>query len=218
MIPYLLVVSRFNEKLEWLKQEPFSKFPVLIYNKGDDQFYRPPNSWVVQLANVGRESHSYLYHILFHYNHHAKVTIFLPGSMDKDYKMSRALRMIEEIRRNHCAVFLGEKYENNAFYSFQLEEWTSTSQENHEKNPESTLAPARIRPFGKWYDSTFSTPLRYFSYYGIFSVDRSDILQRPRLFYKNLLKELAFSSNPEVGHYIERSWASVLLLKETKVL
>jgi len=103
-----MVVSRFNETLEWLKDPRFGGFPVLIYNKGNDHFYRPPDSRVIQLANVGRESHTYVYHVLFHPL--AKVTLFLPGSLEKDYKSNRAIRMIEEIRRHRCAV-LGEPYQ-----------------------------------------------------------------------------------------------------------
>ena len=34
----VIVVSRYNEKLDWLKDEPFNKYSVIIYNKGNDEF------------------------------------------------------------------------------------------------------------------------------------------------------------------------------------
>ena len=62
-----LVVSRYNEDLEWLKEEPFNKYRVICYNKGkNDDFYKPPNMRIVNLENVGREGHTYIYHILYH--------------------------------------------------------------------------------------------------------------------------------------------------------
>ena len=39
-----IVVSRYAENLNWLKEEPFNKYTVICYNKGDDDnFYKPPN-------------------------------------------------------------------------------------------------------------------------------------------------------------------------------
>jgi hypothetical protein len=47
------------------------------------------------------------------------------------------------------------------------------------------------------------------SYCGIFSVDKRDILQHSVEYYKKLITQLSNSSNPEVGHYFERSWCAV---------
>jgi hypothetical protein len=50
-----LVISRYNEDLEWLKEEPFNKYPSICYNKGKNlDFYRPKNMKVVNIENVGR--------------------------------------------------------------------------------------------------------------------------------------------------------------------
>ena len=34
-----LVVSRYNEDLEWLKDEPFNQYPCVVYNKGSNEEY-----------------------------------------------------------------------------------------------------------------------------------------------------------------------------------
>ena len=34
-----IVVSRYNESLEWLNDEPFVKYPVICYNKGVNDHY-----------------------------------------------------------------------------------------------------------------------------------------------------------------------------------
>ena len=62
----VIVVSRYNENLEWLKEFPFNLYPVIIYNKGtNDEFYKPDNLIkIVNIENVGRCDHTYLYHIV----------------------------------------------------------------------------------------------------------------------------------------------------------
>ena len=72
-----LVVSRYNENLEWLKEEPFHKYPVICYNKGpNDDFYKPEGMKVVNVENVGRCDHTYIYHIVKNYDSLAQHTMF----------------------------------------------------------------------------------------------------------------------------------------------
>ena len=40
-------------------------------------------------------------------------------------------------------------------------------------------------------------------------VSRNDIRQHPKKYYQNFLDELSKSPNPEVGHYVERSWCAI---------
>lgn len=68
---YQIVVARYNEDISWTsKYQP----NVIIYNKGN---YLPKS---ISLPNVGRESHTYLYHIVNNYNNLADRTIFFQGS------------------------------------------------------------------------------------------------------------------------------------------
>ena len=31
-----LVIARYNEDLNWLNEEPFNKYPYIVYNKGNN--------------------------------------------------------------------------------------------------------------------------------------------------------------------------------------
>ena len=68
-----IVVARYNEDLKWL--EPYSSITT-IYNKGSESEYAT-NS--INIPNVGRESHTYLYHIINNYENLADRTIFFQG-------------------------------------------------------------------------------------------------------------------------------------------
>ena len=64
------IIARYNENISWTNQ--FDN--KIIYNKGNTL----ENS--IQLPNVGREAHTYLYHIINNYNNLAEFTCFLQGN------------------------------------------------------------------------------------------------------------------------------------------
>jgi len=211
-----IIISRYNEDLEWLKEEPFNQYPVIVYNKGPNQdFYHAPNiTQIIPVKNVGRCDHTYLYHIIENYDNLADITIFLPGSTQIDYKMIKARLQITECLKHNNTVFVNCNYHENGvhkeLYDFQLDDWISTDNTNKILKTEEKLLPAEIRPFGKWYETKFpNIHVKYVSYTGILGISKKHILQHPKSYYENLIRELSTHSNPEVGHYFERSWAAI---------
>jgi hypothetical protein len=214
----LIVIARYNEKLKWLSDKPFSNHNVLVYNKGvNEDFY--PVKHVVRLDNVGREGHSYLYHIVNHYDDLTDIIIFLPGSVNMSHKIEKSKMMLQKIEETKKAVFPAFSVNKSELYDFKLDEYMASSPENNSINNESTLELARIRPFGQWFQSKFGDyDLTRLSYGGVLSVSKKDVLQHPKSFYEKLLEELSHSSNPEVGHYVERSWQAIFSMKDTLIL
>jgi hypothetical protein len=211
-----IVVSRYNEDLQWLKNKKF-RYPTTIYNKGNNEnFYKPKGSKVVKLQNVGRESHSYLYHIINNYNHLPHLTIFLPGSADDSRKNEWVNKVIKSLEKNIATTFPAEEHGDvkQKFYNFQLDNWQSTHELNIKANTEKKLFPSKIRPFGKWYEANFDKNVNYSGYGGIFAVSDSHIKQYSKEYYEKLIKQLEVSSNPEVGHYFERAWVAVFGVTE----
>jgi hypothetical protein len=79
-----LVIARYNEKLDWLKDYSSYKFNrVFLYNKGESnvelpESFRPLEPLIYEkLPNVGRCDHTYIHHIIKHYNNLGDVTIFI---------------------------------------------------------------------------------------------------------------------------------------------
>ena len=105
-------------------------------------------------------------------------------------------------------------FKNNVYtdvYDFILDEWAATNPQNKTINPESKLQKCPIRPFGKWYEKNFDTniTINVLVWYGIFAVAREHIIQHPIERYENLIKYVDSHSNPEAGHYMERSWGAI---------
>jgi hypothetical protein len=75
-----LVVSRYNEDLTWTHHDIFSNFKIYVYDKsGRNQLIFIKNSTIEFLPNVGREIHSYIYHIIKYYNSLEDMTYLCQG-------------------------------------------------------------------------------------------------------------------------------------------
>lgn len=210
-----IVVSRYNEDLNWLNNTEFFKHPVICYNKGkNENFTKSKNiKKIVNYKNVGRCDHTYLYHIVTNFEVLPDVTIFLPGSLNIPFKMKIAKRLLYEVERRNTSVFIGYFFPEGVFEefkNFELNDWKATDLENRKENPESVLKKSEFRPFSKWYQKHFKNiHVKYTSFFGILSVSRGHIIQHPKSYYEKLLEELDNHSNPEVGHYFERAWGAV---------
>ena len=208
-----IIVSRYNEDLNWINEYPFNLFQYIVYNKGNnDNFNKNNIKQIINLPNVGRESHSYLYHIVNNYeNNLANINVFLPGSLDLIHKKNKSIKLLNLIinSKYNNAFFIGEHKKSiyNFFKDFKLEYWNTNHYKNKELNNNFSLELAKLRPYGLWYKYFFGNKLsHWYTYYGIFSIHKNDILQSNIEIYKKLLLVLSYSANPECGHYMERSW------------
>jgi hypothetical protein len=87
-----LVVAHYREDLGWLAQIQGYVGHVYLYCKDPDQCTKglplsleAQKVTVVHLPNVGREAHTFLYHILTHYEHLAHRTVFTMSSFQGNY-------------------------------------------------------------------------------------------------------------------------------------
>jgi len=210
-----IVVARYNESLTWLNEYPFNQFEYIVYNKGDnDNFVKTNVKEIVRLPNVGRCDHTYLYHIVANYDKLSNIVVFFPGSVNMQNKLPKAHKILNNIiASNYEKAFFVGSYHNsikNDLYHFSLDSYKCSYSENANKNRESHLYKCRLRPFGNWYNFFFGdTQAHWVTYGGVFCVDRRDIIQHPVGRYENLRNIVRVHSNPEAGHYIERSWGAI---------
>jgi hypothetical protein len=220
-----IVIARYNEDLNWLKESPFNEFKYIVYNKGiNSNFEKSGVTKIITLPNVGRCDHTYLYHIINNYNSLANITVFFPGSINMVNKKAKAIEILNRIKKNNFnkAIFIGE-YTNDLkkkFNDFKLDNWQSSDLNNANLYKDSKLNPSIIRPFGNWFKLHFGKQIiNYYTINSIFSIEKRDIMKFKINKYIFLLKQLETHANPEVGHYIERSWGAIFYpLIFTKIL
>jgi len=177
-----VIISRYNENLSWTLEHPFNKFQYIVYNKGDnDDFVKTNVKKIIKLDNLGKNDHTYLYHIIENYNNLSNITVFFPGSLNIENKKNKGVRILNRIIKSNYkkAYFLGH-YQNNvceSFRNFQLDYWQTSDSSNLLKCQETQLKICRLRPYYLWYNYFFGKiKAKWSTWWGIFSIDKRDIL------------------------------------------
>jgi hypothetical protein len=208
-----IIISRYNEGLNWTKESPFNKFRYIVYNKGpNENFCKEFVDKIITLDNVGRCDHTYLHHVIENYDNLSDIQVFLPGSTGDQPKKCKAICILSKIiESGDKSAYFKCEHKNKAInMNFRLQNYVSANKQNRSINGETKLLLSTLRPLGLWFRHHFGdVDISNISYKGVFSIDKRDILQKPKSFYEKIIKDVSSHSNPEAGHYIERSWAAI---------
>lgn len=212
-----IVVARYEEDLQWL-------FPsgkrAIIYNKGKalDAETAAKFKAVVELPNVGREAHTYLYHIVNKWDTLAKVTIFVQGRINDHCPIVYRHRLDSYVRelgrqaslygvsKNACAHRKGlmsaiPEFKMSTFYPYIQDTgltygvWLEAHVLRHLVPKTSTCIPVPSFPQHlKWYIGA------------VFAAERVAIKKTSKFIYEGLLEDLSGARDPESAYFMERTW------------
>lgn len=151
--------------------------------------YTPPK--IIEMPNLGREGHTYAYHIIKNYNNLDDYTIFLQGDpFDHTPNLNKILSKllnnnIDFLYKNLSSKIWGCQLTKDQFRK-DLKIKQVYSDLYNLKNPKNFLFK-----FGAGAQ---------------FCVSKELIVKNNLLFYKKILNYLDKECNPVVGHVIERLW------------
>ena len=203
-LAYELVVSHFNENLDWLK--PFAKEAGHVYHKGPAgeppfEIYKWEN-----VPNVGREAHTYLYHILKNYDHLADVTVFLQGHgsyVDRAWCFAQPMDFVTNAKKNNFCKRDGRFGGWGRIHHFG--KWLAALNAGRMRRAKLTV--------GDFYKAVFGTAhpaLVPVCFAGCFAATRDNLRRHPTSFYQKAISFLSDHSDPEEAHYMERLWATII--------
>ncbi len=143
----------------------------------------------------------------------ADITIFLPASCMNDVKIEHTTKIFQRVSDTNNTVLAGQwivPSVRGRLGPFMIKKWKGTDSTNAGALPTVHVLPATRRPYSNWYDHFFGNiTVHIVCYYSMFAVSTNHIKHRTVDYYKDLLAEVHVSSNPETGHFMERSWAAV---------
>lgn len=201
-----LVVARYTDNLQWITEPPFSSHPYIVYNKGPNESFIKTSMLqkIVSLPNVGRDMHTFLYHIINNYDTLADNTVFLLDTLFRADRLVRAKAMVQAVEQTHSSVF---GYRGGNFNMNQLD-WIYNFKIGDD-DPNFKLA--EVRPFGKWFEHMFTNGEQNMciSWNCLISITREDIIKKPKSYYERLIKEVDDHDTPEAVHYLERALYAV---------
>lgn len=193
-----LIIAQYNEDVSWitnLDNRYIQKIYLYTKDINNTNFVDSKNipSTRKYLPNIGREPHTYLYHIINNYDNLADINIFVQGSPRIKFELLNKEQDINQIINTNLGsydeIYL-DKY--NKIFSWKGQVLDTIKED-----------------FFEWYNLYINkTPIIaphkiYFE--ANFIVSKKAILSRDIEYYKTLLNQLQ-SNNTEVGHFLERSW------------
>jgi hypothetical protein len=229
-----IVVAYYNVSLDWLfeilKNMPRNMYRVFIYSKKNSieiQMYDKYIHKLIDLKNIGRCDHTYIYHIIDNYDAQlSDTTLFIKDSAlrhDNDANMDSRQWVIENIYNSfkNTLFFEGIGLKQNEFnlYNWIIDEYIQQHDQNNNKDPFIT-APKFLRPIQNWAknvldDENFDiSEIKTICYYGIFFFKSENIKLRPFKTWIRAGISLSLGPNLEIGHYMERFWYYFLTNKD----
>lgn len=169
---------------------------------------------VISFQNIGRESYTFLHHLVARYDTLADITVFLQGSVDggKRPHMTMSVTIMRnralEAARDGFTTF-GTQHNYKIFKSWSGLDWKQ-DQDCVDWLAEQTGAflHANCTPSQFWVEAFgYDPPAEIvFAEGALFAVHATTIHRRPLSFYRKMLHtfEELDHVNPEIGHFMER--------------
>jgi hypothetical protein len=183
-----LVISCTAEDLHWALEWPHK---VTVYTKGKD--VDGPAHWnAVRLDSIGREAHTYLFHILNRWDSLAELTIFCTGE------------------KTLVANYINTEVDNLKIGTSitSVKDWDDGGRLIHEPFP-ADMKRAEF-PFVHWFDRLFELDVNEMPGVrcctGAMAVPRWRIKARCKRVYEHLMETMPPHPYPEEVHYLQRAW------------
>ena len=256
-----LVVSRFSGNLSWVPGlvELMGVTEVTIYckvrpSRAAAEFSRgraaltPPRRQNAEappaavpcthvLPNVGNEGHTYLHHIVLHWETLPELLLLLPDTVEYGDKLKTWRRLKRSLAAHGGAIYYADDFTpvsglrfvanwfNERFYGVNFpcrdhrRGGTDCVYFGHTDgvNPTGSLTPAQPSDWIEWLDAHLEGTRRFqiarcgWGNRGMVVVSRAAIRGHSKQFYANLVSQLERDVFPMAGMFVERLWRRMFL-------
>lgn len=192
-----IVVACYCENIDWIPLE--WKNMLYLYEKGFATESSPlvPHSKIINLPNVGRESHTYLTHIINNYEHLDDIIYFTQAN-----PFDHAPHFITSV---NCNIALCKPFMMLGNIVLRIRDHNVSAYEQNFPG----IQAGFDRTFTTLFCENRHDPLIRFTAGAIFAVHKPIILRRDKVFYERARELLKHSVNPIEGYAFERLWALI---------
>jgi len=196
-----IVVALYKEDVSWIRNL-CDKYSITVYNKSDtyphciDDLIKKNKINYITLKNLGKESHTYFYHILKNYDNLPN-KIFFTQANPFDHIIKK------QIASNEFFYGLIEDFDKNQSqfkgYGAKHYLWITG------------IGESKIKACKKLYTTLFTNKFEDWTFRnaGIFGVTKEEILMRSKEFYLRCFESLNKEWNPPEGYAFERLWSCI---------
>jgi hypothetical protein len=198
-----LVIARYREDVSWVAR---AGYPAIIYDKSGEGL---PGA--VPLPNIGREAHTYLTHIVRHYETLDGLTVFLQGD-PFDHLSQQGGTAADLVSMIETYAAKGRPFGGFAWFKLECDGLGRPHDLRKPENEGRWPGWGRDIPVAKTFAKLFEGPVpeRFVArgVTGNFAVSAERIRTRPKAFYEYALSlvEADPQDRSNTGHAFERLW------------
>jgi len=213
----VIVLTRYNENIDWLRYIINFVDHIFIYNKGENEnFFKIFNLndnihkiTIQRLPNVGRIDHTLVYFILEHWDNLPEKIVNLPGSVmmckSKGYYLSAITKKLKTVKEKYKGFYSPRFHIVSSNYNYTINDYKAEGFCNKNDNP---FIKSEYPDLQTWKKSIIDNiDIKYVAMRGMFVVCRDNIKHIDKSIYENLRASLSIGDNIENGHFAERIWA-----------
>ncbi len=218
------IISHYNEDFKYLDYLPTNQ-KITIYLKKKNikkKINKNYNIKFIQLDNIGKEGHTYLYHIINNYKKLSKINFFISASFinfkDRLINFTRIYKKVSDLNKKKYKglytfdgyFFLKNKKLKILDPNFRIFKHITSQGIKH------ILIPSKIYPLKKFLKTNFKNKQmdKYIlSLNGIIAANKENITSVEKKVYQNIINEFkVVNRDYEIGHYLERLYPSIFRL------
>jgi hypothetical protein len=194
---YTIVVAKYLENIDWISKYDIISNTIIYDKSGEADLDSSYN--IIPIKNFGRESHSYLYHIINNYDNLSDVLIFTQGDPEPHTDLDL---WVEDMYQAFLTGYFNRwefgSCNGHTGYYFNIHSYGGVPMELIDMT------------FGEWFSKVmgedFPCPIIWKPGASGIVVSSDLIKTRPKEFYQMLYNRLDDKCNPAEGHFFERSW------------
>lgn len=225
----VLVVAHYRENIAWLNDYVDSSHRVYLYCKDpvyctfglSDRVKNSEKLVITHLPNVGREAHSYLFHINSHYPNIDRRTVFTLASLN--YNPHRKISFLRAYHNDQPEAIVTElsKATQTSIGDYRITvkgRAYSLGDGYDRKKPTSQVILEPIKPLSVWarhylgknfFNQSISLTVKPTCHGAIFTASPKQIKTYSQSVYQSLLKRNSRGDLLEAGYYMERLWRNM---------
>jgi len=211
-----VIITRYNEFINWIDYLPENIRNIYVYNKGyNNNFFKnhvtkySEKLIITNIRNVGKIEQTICYHIINNTQSLADTNVFLPGSILMNPQKGKYLgNIIKNIKNiDKYSGFYSPKFKKvNKNYNYVIKEKNINENSRNINNSEVTKSEyTSLLDFKNQLIN--DKPLKYISFRSQFIVSKENILKVPLSLFKDIEKVVSVGENCDSCYYLERLWA-----------
>lgn len=221
-----VVVTRYNEFINWIDYLPSNVRNIYVYNKGYNNYlfnngYMNDKVILINLNNVGKIEHTIAYHIVNNINSLPDTLVLLPGSVlmnpEKGKYLGNIVKNIDNVKEKYSGFYSPKFKKVGKKYDYSINNKNIVKNNRNINNGE--IVSSEFTSLKDFKEKIIdSRNFKFVSFRSEFIVSKENILNVDIKIFENILDILSKGENCDSCYYVERIWAHLFKNQKKEII